>query len=235
MMKPSVSSEILMISKEIVRHSNDALARSAFFSRLNRGEVSMENLRYVFKQYEYWRNSFHTWFGLCILKSGDASDPTVSKIVEELAHHTWVEMKENHARMYQYFMRQLGPQEGKYSKENKATLDYKSHFVKKFGVTENNFKDAVAALSARELFASIRNTWVLAAFRSFYNIEKTPWWDAHEHLELEHFQDIFAPLSEEFLDKTFRDNLLRQMREEIDAHVRYWDALLDEASMAPGA
>jgi len=235
MMKSIMSPEISAISDEIVQYSNTTLARSAFFSRLHRGEVSVEKLRYVFKQYEYWRNSFHTWFGLCILKSGDASAPIVSKIVEALAHHTWVEMKENHARMYQDFMRQLGSPEDKYSKENKATLDYKSHFIKKFGVTENNFQDAVAALSARELFASIRNAWVLSAFRSFYNIEKTPWWEAHEHLELEHFQNTFAPLSGELLDSTFRDNLLRQMYEEIDAHVSYWDALLDEASMVSNA
>lgn len=230
-MMNSVSPEISTISDEIVQYSNDALARSAFFSRLNRGAISVEKLRYVFRQYEYWRNSFHTWFGLCILKSGDASNPIASKIVEELAHHTWVEMKENHARMYQDFMQQLGLPDDEYSKENKATIDYKSHFIKKFGVTEDNFIDAVASLSARELFASIRNTWVLDAFRSSYNIEKTPWWDAHEHLELEHFRDIFAPLSGELLDSAFRDNLLRQMREEIDAHVRYWDALLNEASM----
>ncbi|RDH43398.1 hypothetical protein B9G39_08075 [Zooshikella ganghwensis] len=215
----------------IVSYSNKVLADSLFFKDLAGGVISVADLRYIFMQYEYWRNIFHEWFGLCILKSGDASHPYVSHTVQALAHHVMVEMKENHTLMYQRFIEQLGHSTEPREPESHATRKYKSHFLNVFGTSDTNFVESVAALSARELFASIRNTYVKKALKAYYGIDKSPWWDIHEHLELEHFQDTFTPLKQELEGKKRYVTLMRFMTNEIDAHVQYWDELYQEAQM----
>ena len=224
----SSKKQLVEISNEIISYSNESLDRSYFFSDLSKGVIEVEALYYIFQQYEYWRNIFHTWFGLCILKSGDSADTYTSDTVKELAHHTRIEMKENHTAMYKNFMSQLNLCAEKRI-ESRATKQYRAHFINKFGITNGNFKEAVAALSGRELFASIRNIWVKKAFKTHYNIDKTPWWDIHEQLELDHFHDTFAPLAGELADSSRCEEVMRYMVEEIDAHVHYWDQLYDEA------
>ncbi|MGI0119584.1 hypothetical protein [Zooshikella sp. RANM57] len=215
----------------IVTYSKKALADSQFFRDLADGVIAIADLRYIFMQYEYWRNIFHEWFGLCILKSGDASHPYVCHTVQALAHHVLVEMKENHTLMYQRFIEQLGDSTHPRDPESHATRKYKSHFLNIFGTSDTNFVESVAALSARELFASIRNTYVKKALKTFYGIEKSPWWDIHEHLELEHFHDTFTPLEQELEGKKRYVTLMRFMTNEIDAHVQYWDELYKESQI----
>lgn len=54
------------ITKETINYSYIALENSPFFSSLKQSSPPNEILRYVFGQYRFWRDQFHTWFGLCI-------------------------------------------------------------------------------------------------------------------------------------------------------------------------
>src|SRR5258708_7038518 len=96
------------ITQEIIDYSRHALSTSNFFGKLKNGEIGLSCLKYVFSQYRYWRDQFHTWFGLCILKSGSCEPSHVRDAVLELADHTLTEMREDHAGMYRDFLRSLG-------------------------------------------------------------------------------------------------------------------------------
>ena len=96
------------ITREIMDYSKRMLNTSNFFGKLKNGDISLPCLKYVFSQYRYWRDQFHTWFGLCILKSGSCEPSYVRDAVLELADHTLTEMRENHAGLYRDFLQSLG-------------------------------------------------------------------------------------------------------------------------------
>jgi thiaminase len=219
------------ITREIIDYSRHALHTSNFFGKLKNGEISLPCLKYVFSQYRYWRDQFHTWFGLCILKSGSCEPSYVRDAVLELADHTLTEMREDHAGLYRDFLRSLGvtPKELQQSVKNDCTTRYEQSFLLQFGTSTDNFVDSVAALSARELFAALRNTFVINALKEKYSVDQSPWWQLHERLEVEHFRGSVRPIIAEILAKHRSFNeAVSIMKSEIDCHVRYWDDLLAE-------
>lgn len=222
------------ITKEIIEYSHHRLNTSSFFGALKRGEIDLPRLRYVFCQYRHWRDQFHTWFGLCILKSGTCAPSYVRDTVLELADHTLTEMREDHAGLYRDFLQRLGVTSEELENQGKSdcTIGYERSFLQRFGTAIDNFVESVAALSARELFAALRNTFVMKALKEKYNIEQSPWWQLHESLEVEHFKGSMRPSIPEILKNRTLDDAVSIMRSEIDHHARYWDCLLAEAAAA---
>jgi hypothetical protein len=154
-----------------------------------------------------------------------------NSVAQELAEHVLVEMRDDHAGMYRELLAGLGlsDQEIGAMAESDATRRYKHSFLQRFGIGEENFEEAVIALSGRELFASVRNRFISESLRK-YGIGPCRWLEVHETLELEHFRDAIRP----FLTRCDNtpatiDRMLTLIKDEIDRHIRYWDALLVEA------
>lgn len=220
-----------IVTQDIIGYSKHRLATGTFFSRLNDTGIDLDHLKYIFAQYRHWRDQFHTWFGLCIMKSGSCEAADIQQEVKELAEHVVVEMKENHTKMYFDFLSKLGVDKDDLKNWGKgdATRQYERSFVNVFGTDTSNFTDSVMALSARELFASIRNGFVTKALKKCYGISQSPWWELHEHLEIEHFRGAIRPVIKRLDDPVEYDRAIDIMKSEIDRHVDYWDNLLEEA------
>src|SRR6266446_738034 len=57
------------VSESLESYIHHLLAESDFFSDLSAGRARPEHVRDVFGQYYLWRNRFHRWFGICVVKS----------------------------------------------------------------------------------------------------------------------------------------------------------------------
>jgi hypothetical protein len=225
-----VSESVQKVAKTISAYSTRMLQDSAFFSALQSGTLQKDQLIYIFSQYKLWRDQFHTWFGLCILKSGSCSDPGVAEAIRSLAEHTVAEIRDDHTGMYNSFLKAMGVDAAEIREPSQATRRYSKSYIEIFGTGEENFAPALFALSARELFASLRNTFVIKVLGERYNIDASHWWKAHEELELKHFTDTLMPLSDE-LKRLAMDRIIETMKHEIDRHVFYWDKLYGESSI----
>jgi hypothetical protein len=221
------------LADRVIAYSHNALERSRFFGALRRAEVPVGQLRSVFGQYRFWRDQFHTWFGLCLLKSGSCAGEAVTQTVQSLAHHVLEEMRDDHAGMYKDLLRRLGVTESEISTNGRSqvTCDYERSFLNRFGIGPDNFVDAVVALSGRELFASVRNGFLLQHLRP-YGVENDRWLTAHEELELEHFSDAIRGFIRPIMSDDEVQSMMHVIEREIDCHVGYWDALWDEVQQA---
>ena len=76
--------------------------------------------------------------------------------------------------MYQAFVQKLKLPENNHSNENDVSRECGTHFINKFRVTEDNFKEA-AALSARELLGQILALGSALAMTAFSVFE--PAWE----------------------------------------------------------
>jgi hypothetical protein len=218
------------VADRVVGYSHRALDRSPFFSALRRGQVPIGQLRSVFGQYRFWRDQFHTWFGLCLLKSGSCAREAVTTTVQSLAHHVFEEMSDDHAGMYLGLLHRLGVTKDEINtiQKSQTTCDYEQSFLNRFGLGSDNFADAMVALSGRELFASVRNGFLMEHLRG-YGVENDIWLTVHEGLELAHFSDTISGfLKPEMTDEDIQP-LMQLIEREIDCHVSYWDALWDDA------
>lgn len=220
------------VTGKVAEYSNELLRTSTFFSRLGAGTLTMDTLRYVFGQYRFWRDQFHTWFGICILKSGSCASEEVSATVYALASHIASEMADDHAKMYRNFLFDLGIPAAEIDRTCKAdaTVRYERSFLDEFGTGSENFVDSVIALSGRELFAAYRNRYVMAQLESKYGLPHSQWWELHDELEEQHFQSCIRPfVRSPMQDQQEAERLIGVIRHEMDRHAAYWDALLDEA------
>ena len=59
--------------------------QSVFFRRLAAGDMTPSELAYVFGQYGHFRLQLHRWFAVCMLLSGDASQPAQREAILALA------------------------------------------------------------------------------------------------------------------------------------------------------
>lgn len=220
------------IANQTVRYSAQALTASRFFGRLSEGAYDLTTLQAVFTQYRHWRDQFHTWFGLCILKSGSCYEAGVVDTVMALAEHAFEELRDDHAGMYLDFLTRIGVNRKAALSVPKsaATRVYERSFLEAFGIGRANFREAVIALSGRELFASVRNGFVIENLsQQLPQIRDAAWWTVHQELEVEHFHKAIAPFISHGAGTREAENMLDLMRAEIDRHIGYWDALLAEA------
>jgi hypothetical protein len=226
------------ITQSILEYCGLVLANSKFFSELRQNNVSEEVRRYVFAQFRLWRDQFHTWFGLCIMKSGSIEDEDVKEVILGLAEHIAIEMRESHEQMYRRFLKDMGLTDDAIDStvKSEATRWYINSFRHEFGDGPDNFFEAVSAISGRELLASLRNSFIIEHFLTPRGIAPFEWLTVHEELELEHFRTAIRPIIQRCAHQQARlDHVVKVMKEEIERHVRYWDLLFEEGRNKTGA
>jgi hypothetical protein len=223
-----------VVADDIVEYSHQALRTSRFFTALAAEQISMGQFTYVLGQYRLLRDRFHTWFGLCIFKSGSCDDDNVRAAVLALAEHIAIEMRDGHDRLFRQFLIDIGLSEPamRAMARGEATRRYDDSFFERFGLEGETFFDAVSALSAREIFHSIRNEYVLTHFLKARGFGDSEWWTLHVELELDHFKAAVQPVLRRGDGKAAVAALISIVKREIDRHVQYWDELLEEAEAA---
>jgi hypothetical protein len=116
-----------------------------------------------------------------------------------------------------------------------ATRRYASSFVQEFGYGTENFHEAMAALSGRELCVAVRNGRILRDYMRPNNLPQSSWLVLHETLEEEHYRDAIRPvLLRHGRDPAKLDALLKFVCSAIERHILYFDELLME-SLGGGA
>jgi len=220
-----------LITARVLDYAHATLHQSPFFTQLKQGVLALEDVRYVFRHYRLWRDQFHTWFGVCLVKSGSCEQAGVAQTVTALAQHVLEEMQDDHHDMYCQLLQELGLSEQAIAETapSPATRRYSRSFLERFGLDRHTFFEAVVALSGRELFASLRNTYLLETLQQ-YGLGRPVWLALHEALELEHFHAALRPfVATRVQTAADIDHVMQLIQDEIDAHVAYWDALLTEA------
>ena len=215
---------------------NEALDRSEFFQLLRAGAIAAPLIQYVFLQYRFWRDQFHKWFAFCILKSGSCDEPDQKNAVMALAHHIFADLRDSHEVMFASFLHDLGlsEQDIAASRPNRATLSYARSFFEEFGYGTENFHEAIAALSGRELCVSVRNGRILRDYVYPRKLIPSEWLVLHETLEEEHYRDAVRPV---FMRHGQDPDKVEAMTKcacgGIERHVRYFDEMLLEYQRSP--
>ena len=204
-------------------YSGQQLQRSTFFSALRKGEISIADLQEVFGQYYLWRNQFHRWFGVCIMRSSPFSENSdVSKVLHVLVDHISEEIDDNHHGKCVEFLRALGITDHASIALLPTTADYNNSFIRRFCDSVASPEEALAALAGREMVAPPRNRIIIDALGSHYNIERgLKFLSLHEELELEHFNVLWNSTTKACLETTTR--CLASACREIRLHVKFWD------------
>lgn len=215
---------------------NQALDRSQFFQRLRAGTIAAPLMQYVFLQYRFWRDQFHKWFAFCILKSGSCDEPDEKNAIMALANHIFTDLRDSHEVMFANFLHDLGLGEHDIaaSRPGPATLSYMRSFFDDFGYGTENFHEAVAALSGRELCVSVRNGRILRDYVYPRKLPPSEWLVLHETLEEEHYRDAVRPvLRRHGNDPDKVEAMMSSVCRGIERHVRYFDEMLLEYGAHP--
>jgi thiaminase len=202
-----------------------------FFQRLTRGELTPEQLRYVFGQYGHFRLQLPSWFGLCISKATNCAEPAQRRAILALSDHIFTDLRDDHDQMFREFLHQLGSPAGTLHAEHAsaATRAYVRSFFDDCDAPSCTFFDAIAALGGRELSVSLRNRRLLKAYFAPRGLPEPTWVRLHAELEVEHFVDVLEPIvarhgSDAPELRAARDGIERAF----ERHAQYLDALLLE-------
>jgi thiaminase len=202
-----------------------------FFQRLATGELTPEQLRYVFEQYGHFRLQLPSWFGLCISKATNCAEPAQRQAILALADHIFTDLRDDHDQMFREFLHQLGSPAGTLHAEHAsaATRAYVRSFFDDYGAPSCTLFDAIAALGGRELSVSLRNRRLLKAYFAPRELPEPTWIRLHAELEVEHFFDVVEPIvvrhaSDSPQLRAARDGIERAF----ERHAQYLDALLLE-------
>ncbi|WP_165495294.1 iron-containing redox enzyme family protein [Actinomadura roseirufa] len=220
------------VSAGLAAHVTDTLGGSAFFSGLRTGEVPAGVVREVFGQYYLWRNQFHRWFGVCVVKSppfGTGFD--TSFVLSELTEHIDEEIKGDHHGMAVAFLRALGVAEPSAIKALPVTDAYSASFPRRYLDPGRLGEEALAALAGREIVAPARNRLTIDALSRHYGVTAgLEFFGLHEELEVEHFKSLWDALVKGYLaDESL---LVDAARNEITEHVAFWDEVYAHAMSA---
>jgi len=220
---------------ELTTLVHQRLTDSPFWTAFRAGELSMDELRSVFSQYYLWRNAFHRWFGVCIVKSPAFGTPAPTDfILRELAEHIEEEVSGDHHGMCLRFMAAIGVPDVSAIEPLPATLDYGEHFPRRYLTAEETGERALAALAARELVAPERNRMTIDALTGRYGITAgLEFFELHEELEYEHFCGLWNAVVQAAPAEV--DGLLAAARDEIVRHVVFWDDVADACRARSGA
>lgn len=219
------------ISDQTIAYCHQALDLSRFFSLLKAGDVTLPLMQYVFLQYHHWRDRLHQWFGLCIIKAGSCTDPDQKSAILSLADHTFTDLQDGHSEMYIEFLHdlRLSDAEIAIAQRSAATTSYECSFFDDFGYGTDNFYEALAALSGRELCVSVRNERLLQSYFDAHNLKHPIWLSLHEELEVNHFQDSIRPVLTRYEGDAARlTSVIQAVERGIDRHVQYFEDLLHE-------
>lgn len=226
-----VEAQNQIISERTITYCNTALDRSRFFSLLKGGEITPSIMQYAFLQYHLWRDRLHQWFGLCIVKAGSCTDPDQKSAIMSLADHTFTDLQDGHSEMYLDFLYELGLHDAEIAATDRspATVAYERSLFDQFGYGIENFYEALAALSGRELCVAVRNERLLQYYFDTRGMKHPTWLALHAELEVDHFHDAIRPALTRYAgDAAKIANLMNAVEWGIDRHVQYFDDLLHE-------
>ena len=227
----AVQAQEAAITAHTIAHCQAVLDRSRFFSLLKTEAMPPTLMQYAFLQYHFWRDRLHQWFGLCIVKAGSCTDPDEKSAILSLADHTFTDLQDGHSEMYVEFLHELGLSDTEIaaSERSRATTAYERSFFDDFGYGTENFYEALAALSGRELCVSIRNARLLESYFDVRGLKHPIWLSLHAELEVNHFQDSIRPVLVRFDEDLFKlTNVVSAIERGIDRHVQYFEDLLHE-------
>ncbi|MBW4513005.1 MAG: iron-containing redox enzyme family protein [Scytonematopsis contorta HA4267-MV1] len=228
---PAVKAQFGEICSKTIAYCHEALDNSRFFSLLKAGTVSEALMQYTFLQYHHWRDRLHQWFGLCIVKAGSCTDPDEKSAIMSLADHTFTDLEDGHSEMYIEFLHELGLSDAEIIavQRSAATISYERSFFDEFGYGTDNFYEALAALSGRELCVSVRNVRLLHSYFDARGMNHPAWLSLHAELEVNHFQDSIRPVLTRYDgDSTKLSSVIKAVERGINRHVQYFDDLLHE-------
>ncbi|MEH2323362.1 MAG: iron-containing redox enzyme family protein [Nostoc sp.] len=228
---PAVKAQESAISSRTIAYCHEVLDRSRFFCLLKAGAITPPMIQYAFLQYHFWRDRLHQWFGLCIVKAGSCTDNDQKSAIMSLSDHTFTDLQDDHSEMYVEFLHDLGLSDPEImaSQRSFATTSYERSFFDEFGYGTDNFYEALAALSGRELCVSIRNARILQSYFDVRGMKHPTWLSLHAELEVNHFQDSIRPVLTRFKgDSTKLHSVIKAVERGIDRHVQYFDDLLHE-------
>lgn len=228
---PAVKAQEAEISSRTIAYCQEALDRSRFFCLLKAGAIAPPMMQYAFLQYHHWRDRLHQWFGLCILKAGSCTDPDQKSAIMSLADHIFTDLQDDHSEMYVQFLHELGLSDPEImaAQRSAATASYERSFLDEFGYGTNNFYEALAALSGRELCVSVRNARLLQSYFDARGMKHPTWLSLHAELEVNHFQDSIRPVLTRYNgDSAKLTSVIKAVERGIDRHVQYFEELLHE-------
>ncbi|MBO2447218.1 iron-containing redox enzyme family protein [Actinomadura barringtoniae] len=208
----------------------EVLAESSFFSDLRDGRAGVEAVREVFGQYYLWRNQFHRWFGVCVVKSpsfGTRFD--TSFVLSELTEHIDEEISGDHHGMAVTFLAALGVERPGDIEALPVTVAYSESFLLRYLDPDRSGEEALSALAGREIVAPARNRITIDALAGHYGVKAgLEFFGLHEELEVEHFASLWnAVVSGYSADE---GELVEAARREIREHVAFWDDVYAEVS-----
>jgi pyrroloquinoline quinone (PQQ) biosynthesis protein C len=230
-LSPATAARMEEVSAATITYCQIALDLSQFFTLLKDGKLSPAMMQYAFLQYHAWRDRLHQWFGLCIVKAGSCTDPDQKLAIMSLADHTFTDLQDGHSEMYLEFLGDLGLNQSEIqaSTRSAATVAYERSFFDEFGDGTENFYEAMAALSGRELCVSIRNQIILESYFNLHQLNRSTWLTLHAELEVDHFQDAIRPVLIRYAEDSAKiAELMTVIERSIDRHVQYFDDLLAE-------
>lgn len=219
------------ISTIAINYCHDSLDKSSFFSQIKQGTLPLSAMQYVFLQYHFWRDRLHQWFSLCIVKADSCSEPDKRLAIMSLADHLFTDLKDDHTEMFLNFLEDLELREKAIfsTQRSQATKVYESSFFDDFGYGMDNFYEAIAGLSGRELMVSIRNQFLLKYYFDRQQKKQPTWVALHAELELDHFYDSISSAIIKYVNNTQKmEALMGAIKTSIDRHLNYFDDLLNE-------
>lgn len=227
----AVQAQATAITAEAISYCETALDHSRFFGLLRSGSVSPTMMQYMFLQYRHWRDRLHQWFGLCIVKANSCTDPDQEAAILSLADHIFTDLQDGHNAMYTEFLHELGLRDDEIANAQRshATASYERSFFDEFGYGTDNFYEALAALSGRELCVSIRNCQILQHYFDQRGMKHPTWLSLHATVEADHFQDAIRPVLICYTEDPDKlPSVITAVERGIDRHLQYFDELLQE-------
>ena len=214
------------IEKETFQLQNfaeKALEESVFFNDLKAGSLSLSVLGKVFNQYYWWRNSFHQWFGLCILNTPSfGTDLSVGYVLKELAEHIQEEIRGDHHGLCVAFLNEIGIKHPACEPIIATTRNYCDSFINRFADTRLEPELSLSALAGRELVTPKRNRIIIDSLNGKYKIKnRIEFLEIHEELEVEHFEGLWDVLINTY--HADAGKIRRSAEIEILNHVHFWD------------
>jgi hypothetical protein len=202
---------------------NGLLAESSFFSDLSAGRARPEHVRDVFGQFYLWRNRFHRWFGVCVVKSGPFGEsPNARFVLSELIACLEQEITGDHHGLARSFLTALGIDDPARLRALPVTNAYAESFLCCYSPGDRSGDEALAALAGRELVGPSRNKIIVNALPAHYGVTSgLEFFNVHADLEAEHFRVLWEALTHGTSADSRR--LMEAARLEIWEHITFWD------------
>jgi hypothetical protein len=223
-----------IVSESLESYVRDLLAESIFFSDLSAGRARPGHVRDVFGQFYLWRNRFHRWFGICVVKSAPFGEAlNVPRVLGELIACLEQEINGDHHGLALSFLAALGIDDPARIKALPVTDAYAESFLRCYFPVDRSGDEALAALAGRELAGPSRNRIITGALSEHYGVTSgLEFLSLHAGLETEHFRALWAALAHDTRADSRR--LIEAARLEIWEHITFWDdvysAILDAKS-----